>query len=73
MSVRVVAPCRLHFGLFHVPVDGLTHYPDGRPVRKFGGLGMMIENPRNELREGDRPVGRKKYGYNPGLLNEEVF
>jgi len=45
MSVRVVAPCRLHFGLFHVPVDGLTHYPDGRPVRKFGGLGMMIDNP----------------------------
>lgn len=45
MSVRVVAPCRLHFGLLHVPVDGLTHYPDGRPVRKFGGLGMMIENP----------------------------
>lgn len=45
MSVRVVAPCRLHFGLFHVPVDGLTHYPDGRPVRKFGGLGMMIDEP----------------------------
>lgn len=45
MSVRVVAPCRLHFGLFHVPVDGLTHHPDGRPVRKFGGLGMMIDNP----------------------------
>lgn len=45
MSVRVVAPCRLHFGLFHVPVDGLTHHPDGRPVRKFGGLGLMIENP----------------------------
>lgn len=45
MSVRVVAPCRLHFGLFHVPVDGLAHYPDGRPVRKFGGLGLMIENP----------------------------
>jgi beta-ribofuranosylaminobenzene 5'-phosphate synthase len=45
MSVRVVAPCRLHFGLFHVPVDGLTHHPDGRPVRKFGGLGMMIETP----------------------------
>ncbi|MCU0706477.1 MAG: hypothetical protein MUF18_21180 [Fimbriiglobus sp.] len=45
MSVRVVAPCRLHFGLFHVPVDGLTHYPDGRPVRKFGGLGLMIDNP----------------------------
>lgn len=45
MSVRVVAPCRLHFGLFHVPVDGLTHYPDGRPVRKFGGLGLMIDTP----------------------------
>jgi beta-ribofuranosylaminobenzene 5'-phosphate synthase len=45
MSVRVVAPCRLHFGLFHVPVDGLTHDPDGRPVRKFGGLGLMIETP----------------------------
>lgn len=45
MSVRVVAPCRLHFGLFHVPVDGLTHDRDGRQVRKFGGLGLMIENP----------------------------
>jgi beta-ribofuranosylaminobenzene 5'-phosphate synthase len=45
MSVRVVAPCRLHFGLFHVPVDGLTHHPDGRPVRKFGGLGLMIDQP----------------------------
>jgi beta-RFAP synthase len=45
MSVRVVAPCRLHFGLFHVPVDGLTHHPDGRPVRMFGGLGLMIEQP----------------------------
>ncbi len=45
MSVRVVAPCRLHFGLFHVPVDGLTHDRDGRPIRKFGGLGLMIDNP----------------------------
>lgn len=45
MSVRVVAPSRLHFGLFHVPVDGLTHDRGGRPIRKFGGLGMMIENP----------------------------
>lgn len=40
------APCRLHFGLFHVPVEGLTHWPDGTPVRKFGGLGMMLREPR---------------------------
>lgn len=46
MSVRVSAPCRLHFGLFHVPVPGLTHWPDGRPVRKFGGVGLMVETPR---------------------------
>jgi beta-ribofuranosylaminobenzene 5'-phosphate synthase len=43
--MTVVAPCRLHFGLFHVPVDGLTHWPDGTPVRKFGGLGMMVREP----------------------------
>lgn len=42
----VSAPCRLHFGLFHVPVEGLTHWPDGRPIRKFGGLGMMVREPR---------------------------
>lgn len=42
---RVVTGSRLHFGLFHVPVDGLTHWPDGTPVRKFGGVGMMLEGP----------------------------
>ena len=42
---RVVAPCRLHFGLFHVPVADLMHWPDGTPVRKYGGVGMMVERP----------------------------
>jgi beta-RFAP synthase len=45
MSVRVVAPSRLHFGLFHVPTDELTLGPDGRPLRKYGGVGLMIETP----------------------------
>lgn len=47
---RVVAPSRLHFGLLHVPVEGLTHWPDGLPVRRFGGLGMMIDRPGLEVR-----------------------
>src|SRR5262245_57463570 len=45
MTVRVVAPCRLHFGLLHVPVSGMTHWPDSSPVRLFGGAGLMIESP----------------------------
>jgi beta-ribofuranosylaminobenzene 5'-phosphate synthase len=45
MTVRVVAPCRLHFGLLHVPVPGLTHWPEGTPVRTFGGVGLMVESP----------------------------
>lgn len=40
------APCRLHFGLFYVPVEGLNQWPDGTPLRKFGGLGMMLREPR---------------------------
>jgi beta-ribofuranosylaminobenzene 5'-phosphate synthase len=46
---RVVAPSRLHFGLLHVPVEGLTHWPDGTPVRHFGGLGLMIDRPGLEV------------------------
>jgi beta-RFAP synthase len=39
--IRVVAPSRLHFGLFHVPAGGL-HDP-ARPA--FGGVGLMIDTP----------------------------
>jgi beta-RFAP synthase len=47
---RVTAPSRLHFGLFHVPTTGFTHWsgPDGGPglpVRAFGGAGLMIDRP----------------------------
>jgi beta-RFAP synthase len=39
--IRVAAPSRLHFGLFHVPPEG-----DARPdERVYGGVGMMIEAP----------------------------
>lgn len=44
------APSRLHFGLFHVPVDGLDCWPDGTPIRNFGGLGMMLNEPRITVR-----------------------
>lgn len=47
---RVITGSRLHFGLFHVPVDGLTHWPDGTPVRKFGGIGMMLSEPEVAVR-----------------------
>ncbi len=39
--IRVVAPSRLHFGLFHVPTAGKQ-----RPgERVFGGVGLMIDTP----------------------------
>jgi beta-ribofuranosylaminobenzene 5'-phosphate synthase len=38
--IRVVAPSRLHFGLFHVPAG------EPRPdERAFGGVGLMIDTP----------------------------
>lgn len=39
--IRVVAPSRLHFGLFRVPVAG-----EAEPhARAFGGVGLMVEHP----------------------------
>lgn len=39
--IRVVAPSRLHFGLFRVPTVG---EPEGG-MRAFGGVGLMIDSP----------------------------
>ncbi|AMV26978.1 hypothetical protein VT84_21430 [Gemmata sp. SH-PL17] len=39
--IRVVAPSRLHFGLFRVPVAGESEAGS----RAFGGAGLMIEQP----------------------------
>jgi beta-RFAP synthase len=39
--IRVIAPSRLHFGLFHVPAQG-EHQPG---ERAFGGIGLMIDSP----------------------------
>src|SRR5438046_2232982 len=70
MNVRVVAPCRLHFGLFHVPVEGLTHWPDGTTVRRFGGVGLMIDRPRVVVRvepaddwSAEGPLADRALGY----------
>ena len=47
---RVLAPSRLHFGLLHVPTAGLERWPavssePGLPVRAYGGVGLMIDEP----------------------------
>jgi beta-ribofuranosylaminobenzene 5'-phosphate synthase len=42
--IRIVTPCRLHFGLLHVPTS-----PDD-PHRRFGGMGMMIDGPHIAVR-----------------------
>ncbi|HKI34021.1 MAG TPA: hypothetical protein VKA46_19365 [Gemmataceae bacterium] len=53
--IRVTAPARLHFGLLSLPADGEDFWPDRHgepvlPVRRFGGAGLMIENPALRLR-----------------------
>ncbi len=57
MTVRIVAPCRLHFGLLHVPIAGFENWPDGRPVRKFGGLGVTIDGPNVMVEIGSKSGG----------------
>jgi beta-RFAP synthase len=53
--IRVTAPARLHFGLLSLPAEGESYWPDRHgalaiPVRRFGGVGLMIESPALRLR-----------------------
>jgi beta-RFAP synthase len=48
--IRVTTASRLHFGLFALPVRGVSHWPNAEgqpqiPVRSFGGVGLMIDQP----------------------------
>jgi len=52
--IRVTAPARLHFGLLSLPAEGEDLWPDHRgtpalPVRRFGGVGLMVEQPALRL------------------------
>lgn len=42
---RVSTPCRIHLGLLNILSD-VTHWPDGTPARRYGGIGFMVESPR---------------------------
>lgn len=46
---RIEAPSRLHFGLLSLPIVGDELWPDGSSRRQFGGVGLMIDNPRIAL------------------------
>ncbi|MCS7045218.1 MAG: hypothetical protein NZO58_02560 [Gemmataceae bacterium] len=53
-SIRVAAPSRLHFGFFAPLAEGSRHWPGGEtaatlPVRRFGGVGLMIDQPGVEV------------------------
>ncbi len=46
--IRIQAPSRLHFGLFSLAADAPRRNLDGErvlPARRFGGVGLMIEDP----------------------------
>ncbi|MBM3996946.1 MAG: beta-RFAP synthase [Planctomycetes bacterium] len=52
--IRIRTGSRLHFGLFSLPSDGATAWPNSEgvptiPRRAFGGVGMMIDKPGIEL------------------------
>ena len=47
---RIVAPSRLHFGLFNLPNPDHERWPGidgqpGLPIRQFGGVGLMVDRP----------------------------
>jgi beta-ribofuranosylaminobenzene 5'-phosphate synthase len=44
--ITVCTPSRLHFGLFALPSDAPA---PGMPVRQFGGVGLMVEQPGIQL------------------------
>ena len=46
---KVEAPGRLHFGLMSLPIPGRENWPEGLPVRLFGGAGLMIQSPGVEV------------------------
>jgi beta-ribofuranosylaminobenzene 5'-phosphate synthase len=53
--IRVTAPARLHFGLLSLPGGAEAYWPDRHgkpalPVRRFGGVGLMVESPALRLR-----------------------
>ncbi|MCI0682625.1 MAG: hypothetical protein L0Y71_11015 [Gemmataceae bacterium] len=52
--IRVTAASRLHFGLVALPTDGVPPGPNAEgqpalPVRQFGGVGLMIDQPGVEV------------------------
>src|SRR5262249_32050066 len=52
--IRITTGSRLHFGLFHLPGEGVEYWPDrtGTPIlpaRRFGGVGLMIDEPGIQL------------------------
>jgi beta-ribofuranosylaminobenzene 5'-phosphate synthase len=59
--IRVTAPARLHFGLLSLPAEGEDFWPDRQgtpalPVRRFGGVGLMVESPALRLRVEPAPA-----------------
>lgn len=52
--VRIITGSRLHFGLFSLPVRGVSHWSNAEgqptlPARHFGGVGLMVDQPGVEI------------------------